>query len=82
MNLIDLDIENAAFYERRLIKRNVVDYLNWLVLQKKLTSKEEQNLSAMINSPDDENFNLAIEIIQLKKSNQNGNNIHSGNAHV
>ena len=64
-------------------RQNAIDMLDWLEEKNKITSDQKSNLTLMINSPDLENFNLALILIdQLKKPNQNGNNIHSGNAQV
>ena len=74
---IDLEELTASSYQKRLLKKNVSDYVDWLVIQNKITAKEQASLQAMINSPDDENCVLAVAIIELKKPNQDGNTIYS-----
>lgn len=86
MNLNEVEIDTEAkkltpnWYAIRLHKRNVSDYLSWMFDNKKVSEDEYYSLKGMIESPDNENLILAIEIMQTKKSNQNGNNIYSGNA--
>jgi len=79
---IDIEIKDLTpnWYLLRLHKRNIVDYLGWMAEVNQITEHERNSLVDMINSPDNENFELAITIMQTKKSNQNGNNVHSGNA--
>lgn len=86
LNEIEIDVEakklTPNWYAIQLHKRNVSDYLGWLLNVNKVSQQEHDSLQSMIKSQDNENFVLAIEIMQTKKSNQNGNNIHSGNAQV
>ncbi len=64
-------------------RANAIDMLDWLEEKKNITSDQKSNLLLMINSPDVENFNLALMLIdQFKKPNQDGNNIYSGDAQV
>lgn len=59
-------------------RANAIDMLDWLEEAEKVTSDQKGNLILMINSPDLENFNLALMLIdQLNKPNQDGNSIHS-----
>lgn len=53
-------------FEHLLQKRNAVDMLQWMVDEKKITSEKRDNLVAMLNSDDWENFNLAMNIIRIK----------------
>jgi hypothetical protein len=59
-------------------RTNAIDMLDWLEEKEKISSEQKGNLQLMINSPDLENFNLALLLIdQFKKPNQDGNNIQS-----
>jgi len=79
MELINADtiLETKDSYQIDLFKRNLEDYVNWLRSSDTLTVREHESLSNMLSSPDKENFILALEILKLKKPNQDGNTIHS-----
>ena len=54
-------------YERTRNKTLIIDAISKLVLEKKITKQESENLNKMIDSPDKENVLLAITIMaQLK----------------
>lgn len=70
---------NDDSYRYYYIRQNAIDMLEWLFEKKIINLKEKENLTSMIDSPDDENLYLAVEIIKVKKD---GINIQTGNAYL
>jgi len=69
--------------DRAIKVHNALDQLVWMLDTNLIDVHKKESLETMINSPDIDDFNFALELmIQFQKSNQNGNNIQSRNTQV
>lgn len=52
--------------QKAFLKANTLDFLDWVLETKKLLEHEYARLKEMINSPDEDNLDIAIAILKQK----------------
>lgn len=67
--------ESAKRFDRQMRFLVIEPKLNTLLLSGKITKKEFERFWTMLDSPDDESFELAEKLILIKE--RDGNTIHS-----
>jgi len=61
------------YYPNDMLERNLIDWYEWYCIAGHITKEEHSNVKAMLDSDDDENYVLAIEIIKIIQTKWNLN---------
>lgn len=59
-------LEGSKLIQKAFLKANTLDFLDWALETKKLLEHEYTRLKEMINSPDEDNLDMAIVILKQK----------------
>lgn len=66
--VIRTGLSGMMAFKRNMEIKNAKDLVDWLLENKKITSEQQASLKSMLESPDEENFTLAIELIKIKQN--------------